>query len=105
LSLYMASGNNVPCDPGDIQQLPAIYPAIPIEVAANRATRELDAALTAAHISHTAEFPDCGVHTFKYFQDDLHHFWPQMLAAFGTGPPPSVDYRRADPSFSVWGWK
>jgi hypothetical protein len=61
-------------------------------------------ALSAAGVAHTDDYYGCGTHSYPYFQRDLHVFWQFMLKAFGTPPPPSFNYRRANPNFSVWGW-
>lgn len=53
---------------------------------------------------HVTDFYGNGIHTAPYWERDLHVFWPQMEAAFGSAPPDSFDYRTADASFSVWGW-
>jgi hypothetical protein len=69
-----------------------------------RESQGFDSALADAHVPHIADFYGCGMHTFRYWQRDLHHFWPQMIDAFGTRPPTSFSYRTADPVFSARGW-
>ena len=64
----------------------------------------LASALTDAGLRPTTDFKTCGLHDFPEVNGYLHAFWPQMTAAFGTPPPSSFDFRRAAPTFSVWGW-
>jgi S-formylglutathione hydrolase FrmB len=107
ISVYMASGNGVPCDARDIQDVAEAGPLAPltlIEADIFVFSKGFDRALTDAHVPHTADFYGCGVHTYRYFQRDLHAFWPQMIKAFGTPPPTSFNYRTADATFSVWNW-
>jgi hypothetical protein len=66
--------------------------------------RDFDEALRTARIVHTTDFYGCGIHSMRYWQRDLHAFWPLMAHALGSPPPVTFDYRRADPEFSVWGW-
>jgi S-formylglutathione hydrolase FrmB len=103
-SIYFAVGNGVPCDPQEVMEFPAIYPALETVLPMRNLNVSFADALQAAGVAHTAEFRECGIHTFRYFQQYLDHFWPQMLNAFGSAPT-SFDYRTADPSFAVWGWQ
>jgi S-formylglutathione hydrolase FrmB len=66
--------------------------------------RSFDAALQQAGVSHVSDFYGAGTHTYRYWQRDLHVFWPLMIEAFGSPSPSSFDYRSADAQFSVWGW-
>jgi hypothetical protein len=61
-------------------------------------------AARAAGARVTTDFYGCGVHTMRYAERDLHAFWPLMLAAFGSAPPNTFDYRSADADFGVWNW-
>jgi S-formylglutathione hydrolase FrmB len=109
LSLYVASGNGVPCTAGDVAS--QLGPP-PVEPLIDRMSQEFSAALTNAGVKHTTDFYGCGLHTWPYFERDLKKFWPIMLAAFGGGPPASFDYRTADSAQhsvglranSVYGW-
>ena len=100
VSVYLDSGNGVPCaddpspDPFAIFAESVVYPM----------SQNLDQALTAAGIRHTTEFRSCGVHLFSNSSLGLHRFWPQMLEAFGRRPPSQFDYRTGDAAAAVWGW-
>jgi hypothetical protein len=109
MSIRLSTGNGIPCDQTDANDYPEIFPVF--EPIAYVDTQHFAAALDTADIPHTDEPPNigaagqpCGTHSFRYFQRYLHDFWPQMIATFGATPPASFDYRRADPTFSVWGW-
>ncbi len=101
VSLYFASGNGVPCQPDELQENPlATY----LESLGYEQAQNFDAALTTAGVAHAADLYGCGTHVYRFVQRDIHRFWPQMLAAFGSASPSSFDYRRADPHSSAWGW-
>jgi len=102
LSLYMAAGNGISCP--DDPEPDSLEAGLVQESTVYEQTQNLDAALTAAAIPHVTDLYGCGTHIGKYIQRDLHAFWPQMVAAWGTPAPTSFDYRTADASFSVYGW-
>jgi hypothetical protein len=105
MSVYVASGNGVPCDPQDVQEIAQRHSPLNLfEPFIFVYSKGFDRALTNAHVPHTADFYGCGIHSYRYWQRDLHRFWPQMLNAFGTSPPATFNYRTADPAFTVWGW-
>jgi S-formylglutathione hydrolase FrmB len=109
MSLYVAAGTGVPCpNSDDAQTLVAGTamgnPLVNIEPLVHRQSTRFDAALTAAGVPHTTDFPSCGIHTYPVFQRELHAFWPQMARAFGTPRPAAYTYRHVAPRFSVWGW-
>ena len=112
LSLYIASGNGVPCL-DDIAPDPNTVFA---EATVFEMSQHLDAALTADGISHETDFYNCGLHLYSKAARDLHRWWPQMLAAFDEhrqrsldqeedGSPTKFDYRFGDAAASVWGWQ
>jgi S-formylglutathione hydrolase FrmB len=104
VTLYVASGNGVPCDARDVEDSVAGGPLSFLESEILVSSQSFDRALSDARVAHRNDFYGCGTHTYRYFQRDLHAFWPQMIKAFGTPPPQSFDYRTADPGFTVWGW-
>ena len=110
LSIYIASGNGVPC-PDDVAPDPFLMFA---EATVFEMSQHLDAALTATGVSHVTDFYGCGLHLYSKVSRDLRHWWPQMLAAFGendlgqaedAGAPPTFDYRTGDTVAAVWGWQ
>lgn len=111
LAVYIAVGDGTPCDQEDVQALATNYLA-GLDAVNHKQMEGFDAALTAAGVAHTSDFYGCGVHTFRYFQRDLHAFSPIMLAAFGRSAPSSFNYRTADSAehvignkaTSVYGW-
>jgi S-formylglutathione hydrolase FrmB len=111
-SVYLAAGTGVPCQPEDAAVIAGamggesgeIVPSLALEPVALQLTRAVDDALTAAAIDHTAEYPGCGLHWWTYWNGYLHHFYPQVLAAFGRPDPVAFSYRRAAPEFTVWDW-
>jgi S-formylglutathione hydrolase FrmB len=100
LSVYTGDGNGVPCDEQDLAEL---YRAgfTPIT---RRSSESFVAALDRAGVTNTADLRDCGLHGWRYFEEFLHAFWPQLQEAYGRPAPDRFDYRRADPAFAVWGW-
>lgn len=58
--------------------------------------RDFDRALTEQGIPHTTDLYGCGIHSWRYWQRDLHAFWPLMVSNFGASPPRD-ELRRADP--------
>ncbi|MFC9993886.1 alpha/beta hydrolase [Nocardia sp. NPDC127526] len=110
LALYAKTGNGVPCDQEDLANLsvpqegPFTQPFQLTEPVVAQGTRGLLRALDQAGIPYRGDVDGCGMHTWRYWQRQLHEFWPQLLAAFGTPEPETFDYRRADAEFSVRGW-
>jgi S-formylglutathione hydrolase FrmB len=103
-SIYVASGNGVPCSPDDPIDRPT-FAFEPGDAGTLVMTRDyFDPAARAAGAHVSEDFYGCGVHTMRYAERDLHAFWPLMLAAFGGAPPPKFDYRSADADFAVWNW-
>lgn len=102
LKVYVASGNGTPCDALDPLDRPTFLE--PGDAGTLVMSRDFAAAARAAHVDVTTDFYGCGVHTMRYGERDLHHFWPLMVAAFGGRAPAPFDYRTIDPAFSVRGW-
>ena len=101
-SIYVASGTALPCDASDVADMANIYPTFSIDTR-DQTERFVTAAETAG-VRYRAELPSCGMHSFRYFMEQLHHFWPQMIDRFGGSAPSSFDFRSADATRSVWGW-
>lgn len=108
MSVYASAGNSSPCDGHDVADLATESQGIPafqiVEVYPWLATRDFVSALERAGVPHTADVDRCGLHSWRYWERDLHNFWPQMTAAFGRRAPERFDHRRAAPRFSAWGW-
>jgi S-formylglutathione hydrolase FrmB len=102
VSVYVASGDGTPCDERDLMDIHG--PLDLFDLIARPMSERFASALTEAGVPHTTDFYGCGIHTSRYYQKDLHTFWPLMVGAFGAAAPDAFDYRRADPKFSVWGW-
>lgn len=104
--VYAASGNGVPRR----GQVPGFDngigpdPSELIETIIFAQNRSFVRALKTAGVRHVRDFYGNGTHTYRYWQRDLHVFWPLMLGAFGSSAPAAFDHRRADAAFSVWGW-
>jgi diacylglycerol O-acyltransferase/trehalose O-mycolyltransferase len=102
-TVYLASGDGTPCDPSDLTDRPSFIEQG--DAGALVMSRDFFApAARAAHAHVVTDFYGCGVHTMKYAERDLHHFWPLMTKAFGVRRPKTFDYRAVDRDFTVWGW-
>jgi diacylglycerol O-acyltransferase/trehalose O-mycolyltransferase len=103
-TVYVASGNGVPCGPDDPADRPT-FAFEPGDAGTLVMNRDYYApAARAAGVRVVEDYYGCGVHTMRYAERDLHAFWPLMLGAFGAAPPATFDYRSADADFSVWNW-
>lgn len=100
LSVYSGDGNGNPCDEADY----ADFYRGGFTPITRKSSESFIAALDRAGVPNTADLRDCGFHSWRYFEQFLHAFWPQMEAAFGATAPVAFDYRRVDPDFDVWGW-
>lgn len=100
MTVYIGDGTGQPCDVEDLQEA---YRAgfTPIT---RQSSESFLAALDAAGVPARADLPDCGLHSWRYFEQFLRSAWPDLVGAFGSAAPSSFDYRRADPEFGVWGW-
>jgi S-formylglutathione hydrolase FrmB len=102
-TVYVASGNGVPCGPDDPLDRPTFIE--PGDAGTLVMSRDYYApAARGAGVHVVDDFYGCGVHTMRYAERDLHAFWPVMTAAFRASRPSSFDYRAAEPDFSVWNW-
>lgn len=123
VSVYFSYGDGRPCDAGDVADI-AIPPnrtmrwANLLEPAVYESSEQFRGALTEAGIPHTADYYGCGLHSWGYFDRDLHVFWDFMFEVFGSPEPAEFDYRTADAPNNrtasngrrllianrVWGW-
>jgi S-formylglutathione hydrolase FrmB len=109
VALYFSAGNGVLCDERDIDDLlnPPSQAGLAwqnLEPLLRAGAEDFHAALTEAGVAHTADLRSCGIHSWRYFEKDLHTFWPIMAAAFGAPPPAAFDMRRVLAEFSAYGW-
>ena len=101
-SVYAGVGTGVPCSPGEVAEYGDVY--IAAEPTLREQLTRYVPALADAGVEKTIEFRDCGIHSFRYFEQYLHNFWAVMVEAFDRTPPASFDYRNADQELSVWDW-
>src|SRR5262249_46599977 len=52
-----------------------------------------------------ADFYGCGVHRWRYWERELHRWWPRMARAMGRPSPSSFVCSSGDAAFAVWGWQ
>ena len=96
-------GNGIPCDLEDIPD-EITTPVSELEIEAAREASLLSEALEGADVEHAFHAADCGTHTYRYVEQQLHAWLPTLSSAFGAPRPASFDHRRAVGSFSVWEW-
>ncbi|MFI9503983.1 alpha/beta hydrolase-fold protein [Nocardia sp. NPDC052566] len=110
MSLFVTTGNGVPCDARDVADLaqpqegPFTQPFQLTEPVVAQGSRGLLHGLDQARVPYRGGTDRCGMHTWRYWEQFLYEFWPQLADAFGTAKPRTFDYRRVDPEFSVWDW-
>jgi S-formylglutathione hydrolase FrmB len=108
VALTLFAGDGTPCDAEDLEPdtVLTFWPPMfwAAEAGALEGARHLSAALDAAGVAHVFDAYGCGVHSYRYVQRDLHTWWQPMFEAFGSPAPALFDHRRADVTFSVWGW-
>lgn len=101
LALFARTGNGVPA--ADDPPNPG---AAALETGIYTMNLSFDAALDNAAIPH--EFVDRGhgMHTWRYWEDDLAITLPKLMAVLAAppAPPSSFDYRFVEPQASVFGW-
>lgn len=102
MSLWLSTGNGVPM-PGDA---PA---GAPVEAGVYSQNVSLHTDLVRKEISHEWRDRGYGVHSWNYWQADLHAFLPYAMARFADASipvrPASFDYRFAEPSSRVHGYR
>lgn len=113
MALYVGAGNGQPCDAEDVRGLPEPQQDTPPGTAPvfqlsgpyeATSSRSLVRALQRERVPHTADTERCGLHSWRYWNRQLHDFWPIMEHAFGVAPPGAFDHRRAAAGFTAWGW-
>ena len=99
LALRLTTGTGVPCA-GDA----ATAAFTEAGVAAMATGFEL--ALTKAVVPHELEIRPCGTHEWHYWEADLGHWLPPLMAIFAEerAAPAVFDYRTTEPTADVWGW-
>lgn len=108
--LYLSVGNGQPCDAHDVVDLAeadegtGTHAFQLTEPIVEQGTKGLRTALDREGVAYESNMDRCGIHTWRYWQRDLHDFWPKMTTAFGEPAPGAFGYRRAEPTVSVWGW-
>ena len=110
VTIYAANGQ--PCDSVDLNTMllgstdtgPDAAPWPFVESGVRIQARDFSDALDAADVPNTLDEIGCGLHTYRYFEKELHLWWDRALGAFGSSPPLSFDFRDAEKAFSVWGW-
>lgn len=83
MSVFLSSGNGVPCDADEAARLTEADPTQALEPLLRQNQQLMHDALVAAGVEHTYLAYDCGQHTFPTFQRGLDDFWPQLQAALG----------------------
>ena len=103
VSLDLFVRNGIPADERDVVELLTVWHASQ-SVFVYPTNERLHAALAEAEVPHSYVKGD-GVHTFRYFEQQIHEWWESLFTrGFGDEPPSSFAYRAADQTFSVWGW-
>jgi S-formylglutathione hydrolase FrmB len=105
-SVAVFVGNGIPCDSEDLLIAFHVPTSVLgyVETGAREQAGQFHTALVEAGIAHRFDAYDCGVHSYRYVQRDIHFWWPQMFAALGRAAPDTFDLRSADAEFSAWGW-
>ncbi len=101
LRLYLASGTGQP-GPFDAPGRPADG----VEQFVHTSFTHMVAALRRAGVTAVTEDYGPGAPSWSYWQRDLHHALPLIMAAFAhpSTPPAPWSYRATDPAFTVWGY-
>jgi len=82
VSIDVYVGNGVPCDPEDVTTMASQDPTKTLEAGIRVADDDQHAALVRAGVVHRYHPYDCGIHSWRYWQRDLHDWWPLMVARF-----------------------
>jgi S-formylglutathione hydrolase FrmB len=108
--LYMASGNGVP-GPYDNITTPGGLATAEAAGVVESNIRDLDlgfaAALSAAHVPYTYWYYGDGTHSWPYWQRDLLHFFPFLVAGWkhpDAVPAAGFDFRSEASTFEIYGW-
>ncbi len=85
LTLFLASGNGVPCGIDEALRLTEPDPSQPtIEAIVRSDADQMHHALIDSGIEHTYRRYRCGAHTFVTFQRALVEAWSQLMSAIGA---------------------
>lgn len=79
-TVWLSSGNGVPCTPRDAADL--VYPTAATEPQIRRQTVAFSAALSRAHVAHVENRRSCGLHWWTTWRPDLRAFWGVMASAW-----------------------
>lgn len=104
VSVHIYTGSGIPCDQRDVLELRTLFPFSALERHVQDWGDHLSFGLRQAGVAHTLVARPCGIHTYRWVQQDLHEWWSRLFDAFGKAGPSSFDHRRAIGSFSAWGW-
>ena len=79
-TVWLSSGNGVPCRPRDAADL--VYPTAATEPQIRRQTAAFSAALSRARVAHVDNRRVCGLHWWTTWRPDLRTFWGVMAEAW-----------------------
>jgi S-formylglutathione hydrolase FrmB len=107
--LYMASGNGTPGSLDDTSTPGGLGTAEAAGVVeSNIRSQDLGfaAALDATRVPYTYWYYGDGTHSWPYWQRDLVHFFPFLVAGWRhpDAVPSSFAFRSEAASFEIWGW-
>jgi S-formylglutathione hydrolase FrmB len=108
--LYMASGNGTPGPYDDTSNPGGLATAEAAGVVeSNIRSQDLGfaAALSAAHVPYTYWYYGDGTHSWPYWQRDLLHFFPFLVAGWkhpDAIPAAGFSFRSEAASFQIYGW-
>jgi S-formylglutathione hydrolase FrmB len=75
-------GDGAPCDPDDVVTMATQDPTKSGEAAIFVVNQDMHRALAAAGVEHRYHAYGCGIHSWRYWQRDLHEWWPLMSGTF-----------------------
>jgi S-formylglutathione hydrolase FrmB len=107
--LFLASGNGTPGSLDDTSTPGGLATAEAAgAIESNIRSQDLGfaAALDAAHIPYTYWYYGDGTHSWPYWQRDLAHFFPFLVAGWKHPKPVPAgwSFRSEAGSFEIWGW-
>jgi len=107
MTLFMAVGNGIPCDSTDVKVIATSnQPLYAVEDYSFEEAVRFDRVLNRNRIAHEFLQRPCGIHHWRYWDQDLRTFWTMLTgpSGFGSAAPASFEYRSPDARFSQWGW-
>lgn len=103
VDLYIGDGR--PCDLEDVQTMIEQDATKSTETAWFALNETFKRDLDAAAVNHSYHYYGCGIHSWRYWQRDLHDWWSRMHSGFAAAHPPATfDYRSSKGQFTVWDW-